>query len=56
MYTASSFSCSMSPSMLSRFTASRVKEPMISRQATIMHTAAKDMKPWVKMEWKPSLQ
>ena len=29
---------------------------MMSRQATIMHTAAKDMKPWVKMEWNPSLK
>ena len=40
--------------MLSAFTATRVKEPMMSRQQTIMHTAAKDMKPWVKMLWKPS--
>ena len=39
-----------------KFTATREKEPMIRRQATIMHTAAKDIKPWVKMEWKPSLQ
>ena len=44
-----------SPSILSRFTASRVKEPIMIRQATIMHTAAKDIKPWVKMEWTPSL-
>ena len=29
---------------------------MISRQATIIHTAAKDIKPWVKMEWNPSLK
>ena len=42
--------------MLEAFTATRVKEPMMSRQQTIMHTAAKDMKPWVKMLCKPSLK
>ena len=29
---------------------------MMMRQATIMHTAAKDIRPWVKMLWKPSLR
>ena len=27
---------------------------MMIRQATIIHTAAKDIRPWVKMLWKPS--
>mgnify|MGYP007025260367 CR=1 FL=1 len=36
------------------FTATREKEPIISRQHTIIHTAAKDIKPWVKMLLKPS--
>jgi hypothetical protein len=38
-----------------RFTARREKEPMIKRHATVIHTEAKDINPWVKMEWKPSL-
>ena len=28
---------------------------MMMRQATIMHTAAKDIRPWEKMLTKPSL-
>ena len=32
-----------------------IKVPMISKHATIIQTAAKDMKPWLNTLWKPSL-
>ena len=54
MYAVNWFSASRSLNMFSAFTATRVKEPMMSRQQIIIQTAAKDIKPWVKMLWKPS--
>ena len=36
------------------FTATRVKVPIISRQATVMPMAAKDMKPWLNILLSPS--
>ena len=54
MYAVNWFSASRSLNMFSALTATRVKEPMMSRQQIIIQTAAKDIKPWVKMLWKPS--
>ena len=54
MKAVNSFFASKFPSMAFTFTATREKEPIISRQHTIIHTAAKDIKPWVKMLLKPS--
>ena len=45
MYAVNWFSASRSLNMFSAFTATRVKEPMMSRQQIIMQTAAKDIKP-----------
>ena len=49
------FWASMSSSMALALTATRVKVPMISRQATVMPMAAKDIKPWLNILYAPSL-
>ena len=49
------FWLSSSASMALAFTATRVKVPIMSRQATVMPTEAKDMKPWLNMFTAPSL-
>ena len=50
------FSCSSFSSVASAFTAIREKVPMMSKQATVMPMAAKDMKPWVNMLESPSVK